>query len=251
MTTSLSVFAKSWAFYHAGPVGVHHHKKGFLVRDFQCLLIADKFIIAGRFRGMIHFRQGFVVGINDHIDRPIPVLCDSADAQGGAKGIHIRLFVAHDDDLGRLVDELSQGVGHDPRFSLVPLFHSLKPAAVIFYFAYFLHNGLVASTPLGQIQRSGSVFVPLLGRFSADADADAQGNGKVGVRFYFPHFVQNGEFIRFQLFKMLMLENDEVLIVSESGDGSRHFGSPLPDSLSISAATMVFLSSGEHAMSSS
>ena len=66
--------------------------------------------------------SGVVLGVDDDLAGLAALAGDTADAHGGAQGVHIRVFVTHDVHLLGIVDQLTQSVGHDAGLDLGTFF---------------------------------------------------------------------------------------------------------------------------------
>ena len=162
-----------------GAVGVYHHQQG-------AGLALDKGILAGN-GGIGVFRllgetpqdgvSGVVLGVDDDLAGLAALAGDTADAHGGAQGVHIRVFVTHDVHLLGIVDQLTQSVGHDAGLDLGTFFGGLAAAAVELEVHTVLDHGLIAAAGEGHLQRQGGVLEQLLEAVLVPAHADGQRGG--------------------------------------------------------------------------
>ena len=210
-----------------GPVGVHHHHQGAVVRNEQGLLGGDEaVVIFGQLAQPVdQLLGGGDPGLPDDVGGDAVLPAQGAHTGGGAHRVVIRGLVAHDEDLGGVGHQGGQGVGHHPAFYLGALLGFLGPAAVEFKGELVADHCLVAPPGQGHVHRQVGEVQQLLVAVAVQAHADGQrGVHPAGVDDLMDG-IQNIKFAVHKFGQMALLKDEQValpLVAAEDAPGVSH-----------------------------
>ena len=237
-------------FHLIGPVGVHHDEQRAAVGVQERLL--------RRQEGLTVFRRAEhpiaelagrrLVGIHDDAAGRAEFARDAAHAGSSAERVQIGESVPHDVDLGRVLNELTEGVCHDAGFDLcAPLNLSAAAAEELKRDAVF-HNGLIAAARechLGAEDGEVVVFIKAL-PVAADADAD-RGADAAGAGHAVDDIEQGRKLILAQLIKVPLLEHVQIPVAVIAAEEAALALAPLQELILNGVAQLVALAVGQTA----
>ena len=159
----------------------------------------------------------------------------TADAHGGADGIHIGVAVSHNEHLAALPDQLHEGVGGDTGTHLAAVIGFGTLAAVEGEVDPILDNRLVAAPAEGHLDGQSGEVVAFLEVGAVHAQTDGHGRGKPGGTFDLMNALQQGELVlggpgQIPFFKneqeavALQLPQKAVIPVGPLGNGIAQLG---------------------------
>ena len=207
-------FQKLGIFHHVRTVGIHHYQKRVGPHLQKCLSRGKEHAAVLRQRvqpGDQGLGRG-VLPVNDDPGLLSPFPGGAANTRGSAHGIHIRKGVAHDVDLSRVRDQLSESVGHHTGFHFGPLLRGLGAAAVEGEVHLIPHHRLIAAPAQCHFQRELGVFVQLRDAGRILADADGQGGVDILRHADRPDSVQNRKLFIHKMLEILFLKQKQIMI---------------------------------------
>ena len=226
-------------FDKVGTVGVHHDEQ-------RARLGGDERVVAGD-KGVLVFRKSrklteqrlcdVVLHVDDDLRLFAALARDAADAGRCADHIHVRVRVAHDEDLACVGNELAEGVGHHAGFDLRALFGGLGLAAVEFKVKAVAHDDLVAAARERHFDREHGVLIERFVVIHVLAHADRERCGDAVLSDDASHRVEHGEFTLKQLLILLLGRDEHVAVTIEFAQQAVRILEPCAD---------LFVDGGEH-----
>ena len=226
-------------FDKVGTVCVHHDEQ-------RARLGGDERVVAGD-KGVLVFRKSrklteqrlcdVVLHVDDDLRLFAALARDAADAGRCADHIHVRVRVAHDEDLACVGNELAEGVGHHAGFDLRALFGGLGLAAVEFKVKAVAHDDLVAAARERHFDREHGVLIERFVVIHVLAHADRERCGDAVLSDDASHRVKHGEFTLKQLLILLLGRDEHVAVTIEFAQQAVRILEPCAD---------LFVDGGEH-----
>ena len=194
-------------------VGVHH--------DEQCAAVGVQVRLLRRQKrlGILRHVQHPVaqltgrrlVRIHDDAAGRAELARDAANAGGRAECVQIRRICGYDIDLGRVLNELAEGVGHDAGLDLcAPLDLSAAAAEKLERNAVF-HHGLIAAARERHLGAEDGEIIAFIEAVTVAPDANTNGRADAAGAGHAAHAVEQGrEFVLTQLVEMPLLEHVQI-----------------------------------------
>ena len=113
-------FQQRLTFHLIRTVGIHHNQNTAVIRHQQGVLTGNEGIPVLGFRLNLgnQLWRGVILRIHHDAEPFALFTTQAAHAHGGAHRVQIGIFVAHDEHMAALTDQLHQGVGGDPGTNL-------------------------------------------------------------------------------------------------------------------------------------
>ena len=213
-------------------VGIHDHQGAAVIAVQQGVLAGNEYIFVFR-----HLHDLFdqllsriVLQVQHDIGRLALFAAQAGDAHGGTHGIQVRIFVAHDEHLAALADELHEGIGGDTAADLAVALSFFGAAAVEVEIHPVLHNSLVAAAAQGHFNGKRCELVGLLEGLRIHTNTDGHRGCQAGGVGDLVNILQQGEFAVHQLLQIPLFKDEQeavalqaakqaVIVLGPVGDG--------------------------------
>ena len=231
-------------------VGVHHDEQRAAVGVQIRLLRRQKRL--GILRHVQHpvaqLAGGRLVRIHDDAAGRTELARDAANAGGRAERVQIGEFVAHDIDLGRVLNELAEGVGHDAGLDLcAPLDLAAAAAEELERDAVF-HHGLIAAARECHLGAENGEIIIFIQAVAVAPDAHTDGRADAAGACHAAHAVEQGrEFVLAQLVEMPLLEHVQIPVAVVAAEKAALTLAPLQELVLNGVTHLVALAVGQAA----
>ena len=206
--------------YQFGTGGVHHHQQRSGIGQQDGILLGDEaFTVLGLGCQMIDERAGRGhIPVDDKVRGLAQFAHHGADTGGGAHAVQIGEAVTHHEDVGAIVDQVLQGVGHHTGLDLGAFFQFLGASAVELELLGRLDDHLIAAAAEGHFDAQHGKLVELRKGAFALADADGQGGGDAFFVLNMMDALQNGELICRKAQQVFVAEDKQVAVLFQTAD---------------------------------
>ena len=231
-------------------VGVHHDKQRAAIGVQVRLLRGQERL--GILRHMQHpvaqLAGRRLVRIHDDAAGRAELTRDAADAGGRAERVQIGEFMAHDIDLGRVLNELTERVGHDAGLDLrAPLDLAAAAAEELERDAVF-HHGLIAAARERHLGAEDGKVIVFIQAVAVASDADADGRADAARICDCVHAVEQGrELVLAQLIEVPLFEHVQIPVAVVAAEEAALALAPLQELVLNGVTQLVALAVGQAA----
>ena len=145
---------------------------------------------------------------------------------GGAHGVNVGVFVAHDEDFAGLGDEFRERIGYDAGFDLGAPFRLLGLAAVEREVVPVLDDGLIAAAAQRHLNTQRGKTVVFGKRCAVFAEAQGQRGSDTRGVYHFPDGFQNGELVLHKFRQVLGFKQEQIPVALQLPQQTVHAVGP-------------------------
>ena len=243
-------FEQVAVFHLIRAVGVYHDEQRAAVgMQIRLLRRQERFAVLRHAQHPVtQLAGGRLVRIHDDAAGRAELARDAADAGGRAERVQIGEFMAHDVDLGRVLNELAEGVGHDAGLDLRAPLDLAAAAAEEFERDAVFHHGLVAAARERHLGAENGEIIAFIEAVAVAPDADADGGADAARAGHGVHAVEQGcELVLAQLVKMPLLEHVQIPVTVVAAEEAALALAPLQELVLNGVAQLVALAVGQAA----